>query len=99
MTLGLRVVRKTKFITRIYLPTYTTYMHTNQTPIVPVEAIGDRHMHTDPESVGKIRWMLDNSERKAPKNGWSSHDGRVLHIAGNMSLLFTLFRRGQERIT
>jgi len=63
----------------------------NQTSIVPVEAIGDKHMHTDPKSVGKIRWMPDNPERKALKNGWFSHDGRVLHIAGNMSLLFTLF--------
>ena len=64
------------------------WVHTNQTSVLPVEAVGDRRMHTDPERVGKIQWMPDNAKRKPPKNGWSSHDGRVLHISGNMALLF-----------
>ena len=63
------------------------WVHTNETSIVPIEAIGDRRMHTDPDRVGKIQWMPDNPKRKAPQNGWSCHDGRVLHIACNISLL------------
>ena len=69
------------------------WVQTNETTIVPIEAVGDTRMHTDLERVGKILWMPDTKGKKKPqKNGWTSHDGRVLHISGNkFAVIYSVF--------
>jgi hypothetical protein len=56
------------------------WVNSNETSIVPSEAVSDKRMLTDNSRVGKIKWM--DKKRKTPKEGWTSHDGRVLSTSG-----------------
>jgi len=57
------------------------WTNSNETSIVPTGAVGDKRLLTDPQRIGKVKWM-PLTKKKEPKEGWSSHDARVLHLSG-----------------
>jgi len=56
----------------------------NETSIVPICAVSDKRMLTDSQRCGKVKWMGENDDKrkKAPKDGYSTHDGRILVVGG-----------------
>ena len=55
----------------------------DETSVVPVCAVSDKRMLTDCKRVGKVKWMGEgDAKKKAPKDGWSLHDGRALFVSG-----------------
>ena len=67
-------------------------INTDQTSIVPSSAVSDKRMLTDSERSGKVKWMgPDNAKKKTPKEGWSSHDARVLFLSGECLLVLIYY--------
>ena len=65
---------------------------TDQTSIVPCNAVYDKRMLTDSERSGKVKWMgPDDAKKKPLKEGWSSHDVRILFVSGECFLLLIFY--------
>ena len=58
------------------------WVNSDESSLVPIVAVSDKRMITDPERIGKVRWMPVDGKKKAPKNGWTVHDARILHVSG-----------------
>jgi len=56
----------------------------NKTAIVPDKAVTDKRMLTEPEMVGKVKWMGEGDRNKAePKDGWKQYDARALAVSAD----------------
>ena len=65
---------------------------TDLTSIVPCNAVYDKRMLTDSERSGKVKWMgPDDAKKKSLKEGWSSHDARILFVSGECFLLLIYY--------